>query len=212
MTGTVRPATAMPPEAILSPLIQSDPCFTDAECARIIAEGTALPMKQGVTTGHEAAPEARKSTISLFPPEQRYAWIMQRIGKVASEANQKAWRFDIARSEALQFSAYGAGQYYDWHIDLGSRGALALRKISVSVQLNDGADYDGGDLEVSLGTTDKRATRKKGSVILFPSYMRHRVLPVTRGIRWSPGSAACFARAACGAACVWSTMMREGEE
>ena len=180
----------MPPEAILSPLIQSDPCFTDAECARIIAEGTALPMKQGVTTGHEAAPEARKSTISLFPPEQRHAWIMQRIGKVASDANQKAWRFDIARSEALQFSAYGAGQYYDWRIDLGSRGALALRKISVSVQLNDGADYDGGDLEVSLGTTNKRATRKKGSVILFPSYMRHRVLPVTRGIRWSPGSAA----------------------
>jgi PKHD-type hydroxylase len=185
MTGTARPAAEKPPEAILSPLIQSDPCFSDEECARIIAEGLALPMQEGVTTGRDAAPEARKSTISLFPPEQRYAWIMQRIGKVASDANQKAWRFDIARSEALQFSAYGAGQYYDWHIDLGARGALALRKISVSVQLNDGADYDGGDLEVSLGTTDKRATRKKGAVVLFPSYMRHRVLPVTRGMRYS---------------------------
>jgi len=53
------------------------------------------------------------------------------------------------------------------------------------VQLNDGADYDGGDLEVSLGTNDKRVARTKGTVIMFPSYMRHRVLPVTRGTRYS---------------------------
>jgi PKHD-type hydroxylase len=188
MTGTVRPATAMPGPAeavVLVPLVQTEPCFSDEECARIIAEGLALPMQEGVTTGREIAPEARRSTISLFPPEQRYAWMIERIARVAADANQKTWRFDIARSERLQFSAYGADQYYDWHIDLGSRGSLALRKISVSVQLNDGADYDGGDLEISLGTTDKRVTRKKGTVILFPSYMRHRVLPVTRGIRYS---------------------------
>ncbi len=187
MRGPARPSVAMPApsEPLLTPLIQTDPCFTDEECARIIADGLALPMKPGEATAHDVAPDARRSTIALFPPEQRYAWIVERIVKMASEANQKAWRFEIARSERLQFSAYGVGQYYDWHIDLGARGVLAHRKISVSVQLNGPDDYEGGDLEVSLGTTDKIATRKKGAMVLFPSYMRHRVLPVTRGTRYS---------------------------
>ena len=67
----------------------------------------------------------------------------------------------------------------------GSRDAFALRKISISVLLNDPAEYEGGDLEISTGTTNRLAARNKGAVILFPSYALHRVLPITKGTRYS---------------------------
>lgn len=142
-------------------------------------------MKAGDATGRETAPDARRSTVTFFPSEQRYAWMVERIAKLVLDLNQKVWRFELSRSDLLQFSAYGEGQYYDWHIDLGARGGLARRKLSVSVQLNDSSEYDGGDLEISLGPTNKLASRKKGAMIIFPSYTRHRVLPVTRGTRYS---------------------------
>lgn len=174
-----------PDHAVLSPLVETEPCFTAEECARIIAEGIALPMQAGEATGRETAPEARKSTVSFFPTDQRYAWMVERIAKVVLDLNQKTWNFELARSDRLQFSAYGEGQYYDWHIDLGARGTLALRKLSISVQLNDASEYDGGELEISLGPVNKLASRTRGALIIFPSYTRHRVLPVTRGTRYS---------------------------
>ena len=172
-------------EGTLAPLVETEPCFTDEECARIIADGMGLPMKPGQVTAAERAPEARRSTIALFPPERRFAWMLDRIAEIVLHFNRQLWRFELAGSERLQFSAYGVGQYYDWHMDLGSRGAFALRRVSVSVLLNDPAEYDGGDLEISIGTTNRMASRKKGTVIMFPSYALHRVTPITRGTRYS---------------------------
>ena len=99
--------------------------------------------------------------------------------------NRQHWGFELAGSERLQFSAYGPGEHYDWHIDLGAQHHFAQRKISISIQLNDPAEYDGGDLEVSIDSDNKLCARSKGAVILFPSYALHRVTPVTRGTRYS---------------------------
>ena len=62
---------------------------------------------------------------------------------------------------------------------------ISKRKLSLSVQLTDPADYDGGDLEFvnHLGNEDE--FRKQGSIIVFPSYLSHRVTTVTRGARRS---------------------------
>jgi PKHD-type hydroxylase len=187
MTGatTPPPAAAAPAERTLAPLIQTEPCFSAEECARIVEDGLALPSRAGNITAAERAPEARRSTIALFPPEARYGWMVERVARIVNEVNRLHWRFEIAGSERLQFSAYRDGQYYDWHMDLGARGSFAMRKISVSVQLNDPAEYDGGGLEVSIGTTNAIARKDKGAAILFPAYALHRVLPVTRGVRYS---------------------------
>jgi PKHD-type hydroxylase len=181
-----RPIGARAPQTrTLAPFVETEACFTDEELARIVADGLALPLAKGRVTAAERAPEARNSTVALFPPEGRYAWMVERIARVAGELNRQAWGFDIVGTERLQFSAYGPSEHYHWHMDLGARGGFALRKISISVLLNDGADYEGGDLEVSLGTTNKMAGRKKGTVTVFPSYALHRVLPITRGTRYS---------------------------
>ena len=57
----------------------------------------------------------------------------------------------------------------------------------------DGSEYEGGDLEFDLrdksdSTSNIQTTkiaRKKGSIIVFPSFVWHRVTPVTQGTRYS---------------------------
>jgi PKHD-type hydroxylase len=187
MAESARQLRSEPPrtERALTPLVETNPCFTDDECARIIAEGRALPLAKGHVTAVERAPDARNSTIALFPPEERYGWMLERIAQVVNSLNRQHWAFELVGSERLQFSAYGPGEYYDWHVDLAARGSFALRKLSISVLLNDPAEYEGGDLEVSVGTTNKIACRTKGAVILFPSYALHRVHKITKGTRYS---------------------------
>lgn len=87
----------------------------------------------------------------------------------------------ISRIESVQLAEYAVGEEYDWHLDLGP-GAAELRKLSVSVQLTDPAEYDGGDLEIrGVGAV----SRAQGTAIVFPSFLLHRVTPVTRGTRRS---------------------------
>ncbi len=66
-----------------------------------------------------------------------------------------------------------------------------IRKLSVTVSLNDSSEYEGGNLEFDLGPHRKdryfrcNEIGPKGSVIVFPSFIPHRVLPVTKGTRYS---------------------------
>ena len=46
-------------------------------------------------------------------------------------------------------------------------------------------DNDGGDLELLYGTEPQKLAKARGTFIVFPSFMLHRVTPVTRGTRWS---------------------------
>ena len=87
----------------------------------------------------------------------------------------------------------GSGTHYDWHVDNNMLTDLPPRKLSMSVQLSDPDDYDGGGLEISDGQIVE-ATDARGAVIVFPSYRVHRVTPVTEGVRrslvvWANGPA-----------------------
>ena len=65
-------------------------------------------------------------------------------------------------------------------------GALSTRKVSITVQLSGSDEYEGGELEYWKGGQDiQKAPRGKGVVFIFPSYMMHRVTPVTKGVRRS---------------------------
>lgn len=66
-----------------------------------------------------------------------------------------------------------------------------VRKLSVTINLTDPNDYDGGDLKFDYGNHADMETetcldaREQGSVIVFPSFQHHCVTPVTRGTRYS---------------------------
>ena len=79
--------------------------------------------------------------------------------------------------------------HYTWHQDIGP-GMLSKRKISITVQLSGPEEYEGGDLEVFTGGNYKegdfiKSPKGMGTVFIFPSYLLHRVTPVTKGIRRS---------------------------
>ena len=86
----------------------------------------------------------------------------------------------------FQFTKYEKGDYYTWHMDLGNNPNSIGRKISLVVQLSDAGKYEGGDLQIGLVDEEAyTAYKDKGSVMIFSSTMRHRVSPVTRGVRYS---------------------------
>jgi PKHD-type hydroxylase len=73
--------------------------------------------------------------------------------------------------------------FYDWHTDFS--GFRPLRKISISIQLARPEDYEGGDLELLFANQPESLEKTRGTFIAFPSFVLHRVTPVTRGTRWS---------------------------
>src|SRR5262245_55254212 len=134
MASPPRPQTAQGATRVraLTPFIETSPCFSGEECVRIIADGMALQLAKGDVTARERGPEARNSTTALSPPEPRYAWMIERIAGVVNQMNREHWGFELVGSERLQFSAYGGGEYYDWHVDLGAHPPFSNRKVSVS--------------------------------------------------------------------------------
>ena len=129
-------------------------------------------------------------------------WIYKEIQPYVHQANKNAgWNFDWDFSESCQFTIYKKGQYYDWHCDSWDKPYVEegptkgkIRKLSVTVSLTDPKEYKGGELEFDLRNLDPdkkpniRACTEilpKGSLVVFPSFVWHRVKPVTKGVRHS---------------------------
>jgi hypothetical protein len=90
-------------------------------------------------------------------------------------------------AERAQVARYGAEQaaHFDWHSDIGAGALAARRKLTMVVQLSDPASYAGGVLEVWPDGHVREALRSRGTAAVFPSFLLHRVTPVTAGERWS---------------------------
>jgi len=130
-------------------------------------------------------------------------WIYKEIQPYIHSANENAgWNFQWDYSESCQFTKYSKEQFYDWHCDSWSKPYNKpedlnthnkIRKLSVTVSLSDETEYEGGDFEFDFRNDDKGANqpsickeiRPKGSVVVFPSFVWHRVKPVTSGTRYS---------------------------
>lgn len=128
-------------------------------------------------------------------------WIYKELHPYVDIANKMAgWNFEWTRSESCQFTKYKINQHYDWHCDSwdkpydkpGIENGL-IRKISMTCQLTDGSEYEGGELEFDFRNKHPDKQNKmlcneilsKGSIVLFPSFVWHRVKPVTSGTRYS---------------------------
>ena len=96
----------------------------------------------------------------------------------------QAFQFELLGfADALQYTQYGPGHKFDWHVDIGA-GQASNRKLSITVQLSDEAAYEGGALQF-ISAPDMAMPRQRGTAILFPSYLAHRVNDVTQGLRCS---------------------------
>ena len=88
----------------------------------------------------------------------------------------------------VQYTEYHAteGGKYDWHHDINwNENGPYDRKLSLTIQLSDPSEYEGGFFEFMEVEQPPEVYRTKGTILIFPSYLQHRVTPVTRGIRRS---------------------------
>jgi len=94
----------------------------------------------------------------------------------------KNWNYDIRRLEKVQMSKYQTGGHYNWHMDSKAPVNNEQRKLSISILLND--DFEGGGLEIE-SNKDENVLKYQGDIVVFPSFLQHRVLPVTAGTRYT---------------------------
>ena len=137
-------------------------------------------------------------------------WIAGFLWHYIERANRENFLYDLRciDGESMQYTQYDVGQFYTWHTDsdlashykpitVGNRGidvaqdfintnAELVRKLSFVFQLSDPSDYEGGQLQL-LDEEGKSyiAPAKRGTMILFDSRTKHRVLKVTKGTRRS---------------------------
>jgi len=158
--------------------------FTPAELDAIINIGNSAELDRASTYGG-SDPKIRNSFVQFLFPNDVTGWVFQRLAGVINGINQQFFGFDLYTMEqGLQFTRYQApGEHYEWHIDRGMQ--TGTRKLSLSLQLSDPDDYEGGDLEMWFGGEPTKASRDRGMMTLFPSYAMHRVTPVTKGVRYS---------------------------
>jgi len=188
----------MPPEEFspTSPYAFWDGAFTPSELDRIEAVGDVLTTGKATLMGGTEADEythIRITRTAWIPPEPDTKWIYDRMQAVVRSLNDRLWQFDIRGfSDAFQYTVYHGteGGHYDWHVDQGDMPQA--RKLSLSLQLTDPSEYEGCELQLHGSRRLQTAPKGRGTLVAFPSYVLHRVTPITSGTRkavvaWTTG-------------------------
>ena len=117
-------------------------------------------------------------------------WIAGIVYNMMVSANKHYFHYDIEHFDApIQSTIYEEGDFYDWHSDCTDPSDHISpiynteRKLSISLLIND--DYEGGEIELQFGKFHQVLKPEAGTAIIFPSWMPHRVLPITEGKRIS---------------------------
>jgi PKHD-type hydroxylase len=116
--------------------------------------------------------------------------VKEKLFRFADIANRNAFGFDINYLNDVQYTVYNGTEQdrYDWHIDTFWANQTAYdRKVSLIIQLTNPDEYEGGlfQFEPELPQPVAQNLKKRGTVLVFPSFLRHRVTPVTSGVRRS---------------------------
>ena len=178
----IEQARELPP---FQPYATASGFLTDAQIDGLLAEHASLVAEAKLAPGNTNA-QIRRSQVVMLGNEPKYSWLYERILGAAQECNRLFFGVDIVGVEAnLQLGRYDSSDrgFYNWHTDFAA--IRPLRKLSISIQLSRAEDYEGGDLELMYGIEPQKLDRTRGAFIVFPSFMLHRVTPVTRGTRWS---------------------------
>ena len=173
----------------------AEPVLTPKQCNELISIGQNEP-KINATIGTtdkiiKLDEKYRKSVISWIPFAKAVP-IYQVIKNWMEVTNTNYFDFDTVQlSEQAQYAEYSKGGFYNWHMDSNTEMAAmpTVRKISMTLLLNDSKDYEGGDLEIFCGETlDSEKNKfklKQGYAVFFASFLLHRVVPVIKGNRKS---------------------------
>ena len=164
--------------------------FTNEQIDNIIRIGEELSVQEATLGGQkdgEDISRIRNSKTSWIKCNDNTVWLYDSLAYITRQINGQFYDFDLyGFVEDFQYSVYTGSEesHYTWHIDKGF-GTPSPRKLSLVLQLSDSSEYEGGDLEFFYASNVERAIKKKGLIYLFPSWIAHRVTPVTSGVRRS---------------------------
>lgn len=129
-------------------------------------------------------PNKRRTDIIWQDAMQPLGCIARTYLEVANQATE--WGFILTGQEKTQIGRYKSSDegHYDWHMDAFPPTDGIQRKLSCVILLNDASNFEGGALELK-GLDEQITFTKQGSIIVFPSFIEHRVTPVTKGVRYS---------------------------
>ena len=168
--------------------------ISQADIQSIISEcETYTPMDAMVGLGQDGKEESRvrKSVVRWINKDDiNSRFIYNLLWQYANEANRNPFGVEIRDIFDIQYTIYEgtANGFYDWHIDtFWANDSEWDRKLSITVQLSNPSDYEGGDfmIEPQYEQPNPHSLKQQGTVFVFPSTLRHQVTPVTSGVRKS---------------------------
>ena len=168
----------------------TNPLFSPKQCQMIIEAGRSEPkhnasVGQGSKEGGIVDTKTRTSHISWIP-FKKMPDMYKDIEKTMNKTNGNHFGFDgMQITEMAQYTEYPSGGFYDWHMDsdVNFVHEPTVRKISMTCLLSHESEFEGGELEIEKEENKVKLTQ--GHAIFFASFIRHRVAPVTKGVRKS---------------------------
>jgi len=174
-------------------------------CEKILKACRTRMSKKAKVSNHKIS-NVRKCRVGWV----QEPWIYDIINPFIHTANKKAgWNFQWDWNETSQFTIYNKSHYYGWHTDQhpnpfedpSQKFKGKIRKLSLTLQLTDKSKYEGGDFQfrwidphqkdlIEVRTVED--AKDIGTIIIFPSFMWHQVMPITKGrreslVNWSIG-------------------------
>ena len=121
-------------------------------------------------------------------PNKDWKWLQDKMFQMANIVNDSVFHFDIdGCDDELKLIEYQKGGFYGWHTDFNA-GTCSVRKLVGIVQLTDPSEYEGGDVQFGIQDKDTKEwytmNKLKGSLTLFPAFLCHNVVPVSKGKRY----------------------------
>ena len=162
--------------------------FSAEDCDQIVAMAEAAPSRDARLVGQTQDHNLRRADLVWLDDVPGSDWVMDRIIDLVREANRETFNFDLQSfSESAQVARYDSARegHFDWHSDIGDGPLARQRKLTMVVQLSAPQDYTGGLLEVMPSSHAQQASAARGDATIFPSFLLHRVTPVTAGLRHS---------------------------
>ncbi|MDT8856933.1 2OG-Fe(II) oxygenase [Paracoccaceae bacterium Fryx2] len=172
----------------MTPCLTIADAFSPQDCADLVALAAGAALRDAALVGKATNHGIRRADLVWVDDLPDSDWVMARLIGVVAEANRAGYTFDLSEfAESAQIARYGAERqgHFDWHSDIGAGALASRRKLTVVVQLSDPATYRGGGLELRPDSAIIDASPDLGTATVFPSFVLHRVTPVTEGVRWS---------------------------
>lgn len=174
-----------------------DDFLKEEQINAILARNEWLNLSKGSVGGQVSSdqgsytPEIRESNVCWLQFDKDVEGLWDTLSRVFAEVNSEFFHIDITGLyEPIQLSVYDANAehqgHYTWHTDMAMSDRHVPRKLSMCLLLSDPTEFEGGQLEVKPTSDEPMILeQKRGRAWFFPSYVLHRVTPVTRGIRRS---------------------------